>query len=118
MTINKSRHIIRGLAPGSGFLAVWSHVVEDSIEIETRPLDFIALDEIQKDKDGEWIYDDWELVGIELTAGFFDVVTDSENCHGIVRDGATWAERLELVPRELQARVMPPSVSASESHAL
>src|SRR5687767_14262057 len=109
MRKSKKRYVIRTILPAIGYLAVWSHAVDNAIEVETRTLDFSAVADVQYLRDGEWVYDDWEVVGIELGEGYFDVVTDCENCHGIVRQGATWEYCVSLLPTELQRRAVPAS---------
>ena len=50
-----------------------------------------------------------DVVGDELGEGFFEVATDFGSCHGIVRDGASWTECLDLVPSDLASRVVEPN---------
>ena len=103
------RYVIRSITPANGFSAVWSHAHGAGIQIEIRPLDFIAVADVQHYKQGKWIDAGSDVVGVELGEGFFQVVTDFVSCHGIVRDGASWSECLDLLPSELASRAVEPN---------
>jgi hypothetical protein len=107
----KKRYVIQTLTPGTGYSAVWAHDYGGNIQIEIRPLDFIAAVDVQHYRDGKWIDDGSDVVGVVLCDGFFEVVTDFANCHGIVRDGASWAECLDLLPPGLASRVVKPDAT-------
>ena len=104
---------LRDVFPATGYSAVWSFEEGDHVVINVHPLDFLAIRDVLINHRGKEIIDDSELVGIELLEGYFDIVTDLDNCHGIVRDESTWSEWLELVPSEVRDRIVMPPVFGS-----
>src|SRR5215203_4346616 len=107
MTVKtKPKYAIQTLTPANGFSAVWSHDHGGDVQVEIRPLDFIAVANAQHFQNGKWIDGESEIVGVDLAEGFFLPITELNNCHGIVRDGTSWAECLDLLPSELASRVV------------
>jgi hypothetical protein len=86
------------------------------VEVEIRPFDFIAAATVQQCQNGKWIEDRSDVVGVELGEGFFQVLDDFANCHGIVRDGASWDECLDLLLPELRSRVVKPERQTDQDH--
>jgi hypothetical protein len=97
---------LRDLVVADGFQAVWAFDTKDGVVVERTPLAYVAVEEAKELQNGQWIDVYWDLVGIQLRGGAFDVVTDSPRCHGIVRDSATHEDCLDLLPDELRARAV------------
>jgi hypothetical protein len=102
------RYEIQSLTPANGFSAVWSHDYGGSVQVDVRPLDFIATALVQEYQHGKWVDTETDVVGVALGDGFFEVVDENANCHGIVRDGASCDECLDLLLPELRSRVIKP----------
>src|SRR4051794_40605560 len=102
----RPKYEIRSLAPADGYLAVYSHRTGDRIELETMPFDFVGVADLRLNRKGEWVNSGSEIVGVKLSDGDFDVLSNDDNFHGIVQKGATWDECVGLLPSELQSRVV------------
>jgi len=102
----RTQHLIRGLAPAAGYRAVYAYEENGGVTVDPVPFDFFGAADVRVRRDGEWVDDRSEIVGLKLGDGFFDILDDDANFYGIVRDGATWEECVELLPSELQVLVV------------